>query len=111
MQSVGAGSELVRSHPLSQAVLRGEVRRKDLNFADHFKRRIDIRLQALCFRLIRDNTVKHNLVFKVDSTVNTMAKLAALNARSDEEIVVNLARSEERRVGKECWWLDWACGF
>ena len=99
MQGVCAGSKLVGGHALAQAILRGELRGEHLNFTNHFKRRIDVALQALRFRLDCHHPVEHDFVLEIHTTVDAMAEFAALHTRREKKIVVNLTVASANIAG------------
>jgi len=41
--------------------------------------------------LIGDYAIEHHFILKINATIDAVAELAALHARGDEKIVVNLA--------------------
>ena len=90
VKGIRARSKLVGRHSLGQSILSRKRRGQNTELTHHLERRVDIRLQALRFRLGDSHSVKHHLILEVQTTVDTVAETTTGHPWHNEQKVVNL---------------------
>src|ERR1700730_3046485 len=96
MKSAGARSELIGGDALGQTILRRENRTQDVELRDHFKRRVDVSLKPLRFRLNGGDPIERNFILKIHAPADPVAELAALDPGNKKKVVVDLPADRAR---------------
>ena len=97
---VAARRELVLGNTLSQSVLRRKHRIQHAKLADQFIRRVDVRLQALRFRLSYRDAVKHDLILEIYPAIDSVAERATGHTRCQHKEVVDLTPARSNVIAE-----------